>query len=60
MASNRLEPCIKLPLENDVLQDIVEKAKDWALMHGKYLIFLLKFEQIISVIYFITSLWAEL
>ncbi|KAJ9573517.1 hypothetical protein L9F63_009081, partial [Diploptera punctata] len=34
MASNRLEPCIKLPLENDVLEDIVEKTKDWALMHG--------------------------
>jgi glutathione synthase len=35
MTTNRLEPCIKLPLENGILEDIVDKAKDWALMHGK-------------------------
>jgi hypothetical protein len=35
MTSNRLEPCIKLPLEDGILEDIVEKAKDWALMHGE-------------------------
>lgn len=35
MTDNQLEPCIKLPLEDGVLADIVEKAKDWALMHGK-------------------------
>lgn len=29
-----LSPCIKLPLEENVLLDVVEKAKDWALMHG--------------------------
>ncbi|PNF30928.1 hypothetical protein B7P43_G03201 [Cryptotermes secundus] len=34
MTTNRLEPCIKLPLENEILEDIVDKAKDWALMHG--------------------------
>ncbi|XP_021934218.1 glutathione synthetase-like isoform X2 [Zootermopsis nevadensis] len=34
MTDNQLEPCIKLPLEDGVLADIVEKAKDWALMHG--------------------------
>ncbi|PSN51649.1 Glutathione synthetase [Blattella germanica] len=34
MSSNVLQPCITLPLENDVLQDIVDKAKDWALMNG--------------------------
>ncbi|GBP55936.1 Glutathione synthetase [Eumeta japonica] len=32
--SSRLTPCISLPLENKVLINIIEKAKDWALMHG--------------------------
>lgn len=36
MTTNRLEPCIKLPLENEILEDIVDKAKDWALMHGQW------------------------
>ncbi|XP_054275653.1 glutathione synthetase-like isoform X2 [Macrosteles quadrilineatus] len=30
----RLTPSIPLPLNPDVLKEIVEKAKDWALMHG--------------------------
>ncbi|KAG8240409.1 hypothetical protein J437_LFUL003123 [Ladona fulva] len=30
----RLEPCIHLPLENETLEEIVDKAKDWALMNG--------------------------
>lgn len=30
----RLPPSIPLPLPQDVLNDIVDKAKDWALMHG--------------------------
>ncbi|XP_063218318.1 glutathione synthetase-like isoform X3 [Bacillus rossius redtenbacheri] len=29
-----LDACISLPLENEVLEDIIEKARDWALMHG--------------------------
>ncbi|GLH08441.1 uncharacterized protein GBIM_13680 [Gryllus bimaculatus] len=34
MAVPRFEPCISLPLEPSVLEDVVPKAKDWALMHG--------------------------
>ncbi|KAG7300729.1 hypothetical protein JYU34_015055 [Plutella xylostella] len=30
----RLAPCIPLPLEDKALTEIIEKAKDWALMHG--------------------------
>lgn len=29
-----LPSVIPLPLSNDVLQEIIDKAKDWALMHG--------------------------
>lgn len=31
---SELKPCIPLPLDESVLNDVVEKAKDWALMHG--------------------------
>lgn len=31
---SELKPCIPLPLDESVLHDVVEKAKDWALMHG--------------------------
>lgn len=34
MSNSYLESCINFPIENDVLLDVVEKAKDWALMHG--------------------------
>lgn len=34
MSNSYLETCINFPLENQVLLDVVEKAKDWALMHG--------------------------
>lgn len=30
----RLEPCIPLPLDDNVLEELIEKAKDWALMNG--------------------------
>jgi len=30
----RLPPSLSLPLPEDVLKNIVDKAKDWALMHG--------------------------
>uniref|UniRef100_A0A1B6I2J5 Glutathione synthetase n=2 Tax=Homalodisca liturata TaxID=320908 RepID=A0A1B6I2J5_9HEMI len=30
----RLQPCLHLPLSQELLADIVDKAKDWALMHG--------------------------
>lgn len=29
-----LEPCIRLPLPKNELKETVDKAKDWALMHG--------------------------
>jgi len=35
MSASRLKPCIQLPLSVDVLKESVDKAKDWALMHGK-------------------------
>ena len=31
-----MEPCIDIPIDEDVLQDLVEKAKDYCLMHGEY------------------------
>lgn len=34
MTQARLASCIPLPLENKVLVSVIEKAKDWALMHG--------------------------
>ncbi|XP_077283407.1 glutathione synthetase-like isoform X2 [Arctopsyche grandis] len=33
-ATPHLEPCIPLPLSDSELSAVVEKAKDWALMHG--------------------------
>jgi len=35
MATTQLSPCISLPLKREILEDIIDKAKDWALMHGK-------------------------
>jgi len=29
-----LKSCVPFPIENKVLEDIVPKAKDWAIMHG--------------------------
>lgn len=29
-----LDSCIPLPLDKEVLKDVVTKAKDWAIMHG--------------------------
>ncbi|XP_043256266.1 glutathione synthetase-like [Colletes gigas] len=34
MEVSRLQPCIQLQISNEELQNIVDKAKDWALMHG--------------------------
>jgi len=34
MACTQLSPCISLPLKREILEDIFDKAKDWALMHG--------------------------
>ena len=31
-----MEPCIDIPIDEEVLQDLVEKAKDYCLMHGEY------------------------
>ena len=30
-----MDPCIPIPLDEKTLEDIVEKAKDYCLMHGK-------------------------
>ena len=30
-----MESCIDIPLDEEVLKDIVEKAKDYCLMHGE-------------------------
>jgi hypothetical protein len=35
MACTQLSPCISLPLKREILEDIIDKAKDWALVHGK-------------------------
>ncbi|XP_012266341.2 glutathione synthetase-like [Athalia rosae] len=34
MSSARLNPCIRLPLSPEVLEEITSKAKDWLVMHG--------------------------
>lgn len=34
MEVSRLEPCIQLQLSRKELENVVDKAKDWALMHG--------------------------
>ncbi|KAF4524344.1 hypothetical protein B566_EDAN015897 [Ephemera danica] len=34
MSNPRLSPCVPFPLEDQILRDVIEKAKDWALMHG--------------------------
>ena len=31
-----MEPCIPLDFDAETLEEIVNKGKDWALMHGKY------------------------
>ncbi|XP_040172227.1 glutathione synthetase-like isoform X2 [Anopheles arabiensis] len=32
--SKTLQSCVPFPLDDAVLQEVVEKAKDWAIMHG--------------------------
>lgn len=34
MTACRLEPCVQLPLSKETLREIVDKGKDWTLMHG--------------------------
>lgn len=34
MSQARLTTCLPLPMENKLLVTVIEKAKDWALMHG--------------------------
>lgn len=34
MGSSELPPCIDLPLDEEVLSELIGKTKDWALMHG--------------------------
>lgn len=32
----RLQPCLALPLSEEDLNEVTDKAKDWAIMHGKW------------------------
>lgn len=34
LANSRLEPVLPLPLDPETLEEVIDKAKDWALMHG--------------------------
>lgn len=34
----RLDSCIPLPIDEEELETLVDKAKDWALMHGEILL----------------------
>ncbi|XP_078043592.1 glutathione synthetase [Augochlora pura] len=34
MEVSRLQPCIQLQVSNEEFQTVIDKAKDWALMHG--------------------------
>ncbi|XP_059485490.1 glutathione synthetase-like isoform X1 [Neocloeon triangulifer] len=34
MDNPRMTPCLDLPIDQKLLEEVVEKAKDWALMHG--------------------------
>lgn len=34
MNSTELSPCVTLPLQEEILKELIEKAKDWAIMHG--------------------------
>lgn len=29
-----LQPCIQMQFSNEELQNLIDKAKDWALLHG--------------------------
>jgi hypothetical protein len=45
-----MESCVQLPLDEDLLQELVEKAKDFLLMHGLNTFFnwkLTKFEDLL-------------
>lgn len=35
MGTPRLDSCIPLPIKREELEVLVDKAKDWALMHGE-------------------------
>lgn len=34
MSQSKLASCIPMPIEHRALSNVIEKAKDWALMHG--------------------------
>jgi len=42
MSTCQLEPCIELPLSEEKLKESVDKAKDWALIHGNYVFLLIR------------------
>lgn len=41
MTACRLEPCVQLPLSKETLREIVDKGKDWTLMHGNGILLLI-------------------
>ena len=44
-----LETCVKIPLEPEILTDVVEKAKDFCLMHGKFSSYISFFSKLLEL-----------
>lgn len=57
MSNSYLASCINFPIERDVLLDVVEKAKDWALMHGVGLRSKANFNpDVMQVVYYLSTI----
>ena len=35
MGTPRLDTCVPVPIDQEELETLVDKAKDWAIMHGE-------------------------
>lgn len=49
MEMPKMTPCVPVPIDKNIFGDLVDKAKDWALMHGKIIlitIFKINFSEI--------------
>lgn len=46
----RLQPCLALPLNEEELNNVTDKAKDWAIMHGKIKLFIVNV--LLSILHF--------
>lgn len=46
----RLQPCLALPLNEEELNQVTDKAKDWAIMHGKIKLFIVNV--LLSILHF--------